>query len=87
MVNCICVGVRNSESYKRTGEIRALVDVPFMVLTTSAPQVQADITNTLHLFSPIIVSCCLNRPNVYTASLSVSNIHLSVSHSFHCILM
>ena len=70
------------KDFKRIGEIRALVDAPFMALTASAPQVQADITNTLHLCSPITVSCCLDRPNVFIsacpiASLSVSNIYHS----------
>jgi superfamily II DNA helicase RecQ len=62
------------KDFKRIGEIRALVNVPIVALTASAPQVQADITN------PITVSCCLDRPNVFIsaspiATLSVSNIH------------
>ena len=90
---CACRGKEFRKDFKRIGEIRALVDVPFMALTASAPpQVQADITNTLHLCSPITVSCCLDRPNVYISaspitSLSVSNVCLSVPHNCHSMFM
>ena len=95
MLCCIHVyrGKEFRKDFKRIGEIRALVDVPFMALTASfPPQVQADITNTLHLCSPITVSCCLDRPNVFIsacpiASLSVSNICLSSHHSYYSIFI
>ena len=74
----MCRGVDFRKSFKRVGELRALVDVPFIALTASAPpSVQADITSTLHLCSPIIISCCLDRPNIY---ISASPLHsLTVS--------
>ena len=98
---CVCYvvymyvyrGKEFRKHFKRIGEIRALVDVPFMALTASAPlQVQAYITNTLHLCSPITVSCCLDRPNIFIsacpiASLSVSNICLSLHHSYYSIFI
>ena len=74
-------GVEFRKSYK--GELRALVDVPFMALTASAsPSVVADITSTLHLNSPY---SGLDRPNIYLSanplqSLSVSGIVLIISH-------
>ena len=83
----MCRGKDFREYFKRIGGIRALVDVPFMALTASAPpEVQADITNTLHLRSPITVSCSLDRPNVFISasritSLSVSSSCLSVHHN------
>ena len=44
--------------FKRIGELRALVDVPFMALTASAPPlVESDIIQTLHLSSPLTVLC------------------------------
>lgn len=81
------------KAFKRIGEIRAMVDIPSMALTASAPPlVQTDITSTLHLSSPIIVSCCLDRPYVFIsaspiASLSISNVHISVPYSYHYLLI
>ena len=74
----VCGGKDFRKDFKRVGEIRALVDVPFMALTASAPpQVQADITNTLHLCSPVSVSCCLDRPNVYISASPITSLNVS----------
>ena len=73
---CVRRGKEFRKDFKCIGEIRALVDVPFMALTASA-QVQADITNTLHLCSPITVSCCLDRPNVYISASPIAFLRVS----------
>ena len=69
------------KSFKRIGELRALVDVPFMALTP--PSVLADITSTLHLNSPRMISSCLDRPNIYLSANPLQ----SLSVSAHKIIM
>ena len=66
MYLCTCIkGVELRKAFKHIGELQALVDVPFMVLTASAPPpVQLHITQTLHLRSPTIVS--VSQPSVLT---------------------
>ena len=66
------------KSFKEIGGLRALIEAPFMALTASAPpSIEAKIISSLYLSSPVVVSCDLNRPNIF---LSVSQIKaMSVS--------
>lgn len=67
-------------AFHKLGGLRSLIDAPFMALSASAPsQVQETIIETLCLRSPDIVSCDLNRANIF---LSVSSI-LSLAVSVH----
>ena len=69
---------RGVEFIRRIGELRALVNVPFMALTASAPpSVQSNIIHTLHLTSPEIVSCCIDRPNIYLSVSPICSLHVS----------
>ena len=57
---CACRGKEFRKDFKRIGEIRALVDVPFMALTASAPpQVQADITKHFIFALPLLFPVAL----------------------------
>ncbi len=50
-------------TFSELGGLRALVDVPFMALTASAPpQVQNDILNSLHMVNP--VQCSQRRQQI-----------------------
>ena len=54
------------KSFKMIGGLRALVSAPFMALSASAPpDVEAEIIESLHLKSPEIIVCDLNRPNIF----------------------
>ena len=76
--NLIYRGVEFRKAFRRIGELRALVNVPFMALTASAPpSVQSNIIHTLHLTSPEIVSCCIDRPNIYLSVSPVCSLHVS----------
>ena len=46
--------------------MRALTTAPFMALTASAPpEIEAAIISSLPLREPIVVTCPLDRPNIY----------------------
>jgi superfamily II DNA helicase RecQ len=72
------------KSFRMIGGIRALTSVPFMALSASAPpNVEAEIVDSLDLKSPAIISCDLNRPNIYSASRKYS---LNVSATEYCVI-
>ena len=71
-------GVDFRLAFKRIGELRALVDVPFMALTASAPTVvESDVIHSLHLSSPTIVSINLDRPNIYISASPLCSLCVS----------
>ena len=73
-----CRGVDFRKAFKRIGELRALFNVPFMALMASAPpSVQSSIIHTLHLASPEIVSCCIDRPNIYLSVSPICSLRVS----------
>ena len=74
-------GAEFRKAFKCIGELRALVDVPFMALTASAPPiVESDIIRTLHLTSHVTVSCSLDRPNIYLSASPVCMLNVSMPH-------
>ena len=69
VLTCMHRSVDFRKAFKRSGELRAVVDVPFMAFTASAPTpVQSDIIHTLHLNSPVVVSATLDQPNIYLSA-------------------
>ena len=67
-----------SDSVDRMGGVRALVDVPFMALTASAPpEVEATIISSLQLSNPVIVHCHLDRPNIYFSCSPIKTLNVS----------
>ena len=69
------------KAFKCIGELRALVDIPFMALTASAPPlIESDIVKTLHLTSHVTVSCSLDRPNIYLSASPVCTLSVSMLH-------
>ena len=49
-----------------------------MALTASAPSdVQYEITDSLHMSTPVIISCNLDRPNIYLSSSQVKTMNVS----------
>ena len=74
------------KSFRMIGGIRALTSAPFMALSASAPpNVEAEIIDSLDLNSPKIISCDLNRPNIYfSASRKYS---LNVSSTKLCVIL
>ena len=58
------------------GGVRAL-DVPFMALTASAPEVEATIISSLQLSNPVIVHCDLDRPNIYFSCSPIKTLNVS----------
>ena len=56
-------------AFKKIGGLRSLTDAPFMALSASAPShVEKIIAESLCLSSPEIVSCDLNRANIYISA-------------------
>ena len=54
------------KSFKMIGGLRALLSAPFMALSASAPpDIEAEIIESLDLNSPAIITCDLNRPNIF----------------------
>lgn len=52
--------------FNKLGDLRAHTKVPFMALTATASESSAKaISESLNLHEPIIVSCSLNRPNIF----------------------
>lgn len=61
------------------GGLRALMEVPFMALTASAPpRVQAEIITSLYLVNPIIVSCDLNRKNIFISASPIRSLDVGI---------
>lgn len=59
-------------SFGEIGNLRALTNAPFMALTATASlEAQSAVVESLKLLQPVVVSLCLDRPNIY---LSVSTI-------------
>ena len=55
-----------------------MLDAPFMAVTASAPpSVQSEITASLYLSSPIVVSCDLNRPNIFLSVSPIKSLDVS----------
>ena len=69
------------KSFSRLRGLRALTTAPFMALTASAPpEIEATIISSLHLREPIVVTCPLDRPNIYLSTcksvgLKVKNLY------------
>lgn len=71
-------GVEFRQAFRRVGGLRALVKVPFMCLTASAPaSVEADIVSCLCLKNVIYVRHSLNRPNIYLSVATKSSCTVS----------
>ena len=69
------------KAFKHIGELRALVDVPRMALTASAPPlVESDIIQTLHLSSLLTVSSSLDQPNIYISASPICSLSVSMAH-------
>ena len=52
--------------FDKLGNLRAHTKVPFMALTATASDSSAKaISESLLLHEPVIVSCSLNRPNIF----------------------
>ena len=78
-LKCTCRGHNFRTAFSKIGALRALTSVPFMALTASAPSdVQVEITNLLHMSTPVIVSCSLDRPNIYLSTSQVKSLNVSL---------
>lgn len=65
-------------SFDKIGGLRALTDVPFMALTASAPSdVRDAIVSSLHLKDPVLISCDLDRPNIYMSVNPIKSLNVS----------
>ena len=65
-------------AFAKIGRLRALTNAPFMALTaTASPDVQDSISQSLHLVNPVVVSCSLNRPNIYLSASGMKGYHES----------
>lgn len=66
------------QAFRRIGGLRALVKVPFMSLTASAPaNVEADIVSCLGLTNVVYIRQSLNRPNTYFSVRTKSSLAVS----------
>ena len=65
------------------GGLRALTDVPFIALSASTPPtVQSEIIRSLQLLSPVVVSCDLNRPNIFFSASPIKSLSISLMTMF-----
>ena len=77
-VECCIRGKDFRTAFDRMGGVRALVDVPFMALTASAPpEIEATIVSSLQLNNPVIVHCDLDRPNIYFSCSPIKTLNVS----------
>ena len=61
------------KDFKEVGGL--LIQAPFMALTASAPPtVQAEIISSLFMVDPVIVSCDLNRKNVFISASPIRSL-------------
>ena len=61
------------------GGLKALTSVPLMALTaTASPETQEIISQSLQLVDPVVVSCCLNRANIYYSARAIKAYRVSV---------
>ena len=66
------------KSFDMIGGLRALISVPFMALSASAPpDIEAEIIESLDLKSPEIVVCDLNRRNIFFSASSKYTVTVS----------
>ena len=75
-----CVGGQIFEQHLEVlGGLRALVDVPFMALSASAPpDITREIIASLHLNSPVYVSHNLDRPNIFLSHSKSKGLAVSI---------
>ena len=67
------------KSFKMIDGLRALVSALFMALSASAPpDVEAEIIESLDLKSSAIISCDLNRPNIFFSASRKYNFAVSI---------
>ena len=65
-------------AFSKIGGLRAVTSVPFMALTaTASSTTQKLISQSLHLEIPVVVSCSLNRPNIYFSASSMKGYNVS----------
>ena len=65
-------------AFSKIGGLRAVTSVPFMALTaTASSTTQKLISQSLHLENPVVVSCSLNRPNIYFSASSMKGYNVS----------
>ena len=65
-------------SFSKIGNLRALTKVPFMALTATASQdTQTIIMQSLKLVQPVVVSLCLDRPNIFLSVSTVQSLCVS----------
>ena len=73
-------------AFSKIGGLRAHTSAPFIALTaTASPDVQKCITESLHLVNPVVVSCSLNRPNIYLSASSMKGYSVSPSRDVICV--
>ena len=67
------------KSFKEIGGLRAIIEAPFMALTASAsPSVEAKIISSLYLSSPVVISCDLDRPNIFFSVSHIKSLNVSL---------
>ena len=76
----VCILNRGDDfrtSFKMLGGLRALVGAPFMALTASAPpSVRSEITSSLFLVDPVIVSQDLDRRNIFMSASPIKSLNV-----------
>ena len=74
----IYMGADFKREFKSLGGLLALIDVPFVALSVSAPPVvQSDIVSSLQLLLPVVVSCSLNRPSIFFSASPIKSLNVS----------
>lgn len=64
-------------SFSLLGGLRALVKAPFMALTASAPpSVQSEISSSLFLVHPVVVSRNLDRRNIFLSASPIKSLNV-----------
>lgn len=64
-------------SFKSLGGLRALIDVPFMALTASAPpSIRSEIFSSLYLSNPAVVSQALDRKNIFISASPIKGLNV-----------
>ena len=71
-------------AFSRIGGLRASTSAPFMAVTaTASSATQELICQSLHLVNPVVVSCSLNRPNIYLSASIMKGYTVSVCTCVH----
>ena len=71
------------EAFSQLGGLRALLDLPFMALTASAPPlVQSEISSSLFLVDPVMVLGDLDRKNIYISASPIKSLNVGVYFSY-----